>query len=605
MKKCFVLAVLLVAFAAFGLIGVAPALAQIHWASAPPISINILSDGSVEGTANIKQEGNLYTLTADIDISRDETNFFAGIAVQKGNVVIDGAGHRIRAFGYIDRGVDLTERQNVTVKNLYIDGFVHSIYLQDSKSNTILNNTLVAPSSEGYQTGFWVSNSQHNRIEGNSVTGFNEYGMLFQSSSTNNQIIHNTFADNKIDLYLGYCGSNALSGNQLNSASNNLEIGYHSYEDFFQEIDTSNTIRGNPIYYWISQHDKTVPSDAGFVGLGNCTNVTVQNLDISNNSDAIILHSTSNVTITKNQLNNSEGVSLNNCTDATITENAITSNSGSCITLVGSSNVSVTQNLLSGSPRLGLPSKGISLSSSNSCVVRANNITFLDQGISLATSTDNLVADNYLAQNGLGIYIYMGGKNAIFQNTLQENSLWAMQLSSSQTQTNNNLIYCNNFINNTSPETGTEGNLQVSNPWYFGPEINQWDNGTLGNYWSDYHTRYPNASEIGNSGLGDTYFEVNPNNIDHHPLLNPVPLPEVPTSPTSSQPTQTPTPTTEPSLSPTPSPSIPEFPPWALLVVFALAAAGLVVWKQRPRIAEQRRLAKANLLHTCVFAKVW
>ncbi|XES77111.1 MAG: nitrous oxide reductase family maturation protein NosD [Candidatus Bathyarchaeia archaeon] len=582
MIKCPVIVVLLVTFAAFGLIEVAPALAQIHWASTPPISINILSDGSVEGTANIKQEGNLYTLTADIDISRDETNFFAGIAVQKDNVVIDGAGHRIRAYGYIDRGVDLTERKNVTVKNLIIDGFVHSIYLQDSKSNTILNNTLVAPSDEGYQTGFWVSNSQHNRIEGNSVTGFNEYGMLFQSSSTNNQIIHNTFTDNKIDLYLGYCGSNVLTGNQLSSPSNNLEIRYHSYDDFFQEIDTSNTIRGKPIYYWIGMHDRAVPLDAGFVGLGNCTNITVQNLKISGNSEAIILHSTSNVTITKNLLsNNSEGVSLNACTDVTITENAVISNSGSCVTLVGSSNVSVTRNLLSGFTSPDLPSMGLSLSSANNCLVKANNITRLDQGISLATSTDNLVVDNYLAQNGLGIYIYMGGKNIIFQNTLKQNSMWAMQLSSSPAQTNNNLIYCNSFLDNTSVEGGTEGNLQVSNPWYFGPETNRWDNGTVGNYWSDYHTRYPNASEIGNSGIGDTYFEVNPNSIDHHPLLNPVPLPEVPASHTSSQPTQTPTTTTEPSLSPTPSPSIPEFPTWAILGVLLVAAVVLLVRKRR------------------------
>jgi parallel beta-helix repeat protein len=584
MKKFPILAALLVALATFGLFGVAPAAAQqLFGASTIQVGVNILSDGSVEGAENIQRDGNLYTLTGDIEVSRSENNLvFAGIFVQKDNVVIDGAGHSIRAYGYIDKGVDLTERRNVTVKNLNIDGFVHGIYLWESSGNAVLNNTMAAPISDGFQTGFWIHNSQHNLIDGNSITGFNEYGMLFQSSSTNNQISNNTFADNKIDVYLGYSGSNTFTGNQLNSASENLEISYHSYEDFFQEIDTSNTIRGKPIYYWINEHDKAIPLDAGLVGLGNCTNITVQNLNISGNSEAIILHSTSNSIITKNLLNNNVvGVSLDECLNVTLTENEIASSNGECIALRSSNNISVSQNLLSGYNSNGLPSSGISLSSANRCILRGNNLTRLDRGISLATSLDNVVADNYIAHNGLGIYIYMGGQNTIFQNTLKENSLWGMQLSSSPAQTNNNIIYCNNFIHNTSTEGGTQGNLQVSNPWFFGPETNRWDNGTLGNYWSDYHTRYPNASEIGNSGVGDTFFEVNPNNIDHYPLLNPVPLPEVPSSSNSPQPAESPTPSITPPSSPIPSPSIPEFPAWVPLAMFAVATVGLTAWKHK------------------------
>jgi parallel beta-helix repeat protein len=360
----------------------------------------------------------------------------------------------MRAYGYVDKGVDLTERQNVTVKNLIIDGFVHSIYLWESQNNAILNNTLLAPSSEGFQTGFWIHDSCGNLIEGNSITGFNEYGMLFQVSSTYNQISHHTLTDNKIDVYLGYGGSNTFTGNQLNSANNNLQIGYHSYAEFFQEIDTSNTIRNKPIYYWTNMHDRTVPLDAGFVGLGNCTNITVQNLNISGNSEAIILHSTSNSTIKENTLHdNSLALALDACTNVTVNENTLV-NSGTGITLRKSSNISVVQNYLSGNTSHGssVSGIGISLSSTNYSKVVANNLTGLSQGIRLESSTDNLVSDNYIARNGLGIYIYMGGNNIINQNTLQENSMWAMQLSSSQSQPNNNLIYCNNFLDNTSVE---------------------------------------------------------------------------------------------------------------------------------------------------------
>jgi hypothetical protein len=59
-----------------------------------------------------------------------------------------------------------------------------------------------------------------------------------------------------------------------------------------------------------------------------------------------------------------------------------------------------------------------------------------------------------------------------------------------------------------------------------------WDNGSVGNYWGNYTAKYPHASEIGYSGLGDTLYVVtrsayatkvfpNATNIDRHPLMYP------------------------------------------------------------------------------------
>lgn len=35
-----------------------------------------------------------------------------------------------------------------------------------------------------------------------------------------------------------------------------------------------------------------------------------------------------------------------------------------------------------------------------------------------------------------------------------------------------------------------------------------WDNGTYGNFWSNYTTKYPNALEVGNSGIGNTPYTI-------------------------------------------------------------------------------------------------
>ena len=59
---------------------------------------------------------------------------------------------------------------------------------------------------------------------------------------------------------------------------------------------------------------------------------------------------------------------------------------------------------------------------------------------------------------------------------------------------------------------------------------NFWDNGSIGNYWGNYSIKYPNASEIGNTGIGDTPYIIerelwttreypNATNIDHCPLM--------------------------------------------------------------------------------------
>lgn len=96
---------------------------------------------------------------------------------------------------------------------------------------------------------------------------------------------------------------------------------------------------------------------------------------------------------------------------------------------------------------------------------------------------------------------------------------------------------------------------------------NIWDNGypSGGNYWSDYLTKYPNATEIGSSGIGNMPYVMDANNTDQYPFMLSV---ITPTSSPTPKPTATPTPTpspTSPTGSPTSTPS-PTSAPTATLV---------------------------------------
>jgi hypothetical protein len=51
--------------------------------------------------------------------------------------------------------------------------------------------------------------------------------------------------------------------------------------------------------------------------------------------------------------------------------------------------------------------------------------------------------------------------------------------------------------------------------------VNFWDSGypSGGNYWSDYEERYPNATEINDSGIWNTPYVIDANNKDNYPII--------------------------------------------------------------------------------------
>jgi len=84
----------------------------------------------------------------------------------------------------------------------------------------------------------------------------------------------------------------------------------------------------------------------------------------------------------------------------------------------------------------------------------------------------------------------------------------------------NNSLYGNSIIDNA---------LQYYDDWYHQPfnpkalSVNIWDNGTTGNYWSDY-----NGTDNDGDGIGDTPYIIGEDNQDNHPLMNKFIIPEFP-----------------------------------------------------------------------------
>jgi nitrous oxidase accessory protein NosD len=145
--------------------------------------------------------------------------------------------------------------------------------------------------------------------------------------------------------------------------------------------------------------------------------------------------------------------------------------------------------------------------------------------ISIDNSNSTKIIGNNIKNEMLGVMLSKSNQTQIIRNNIIDisNSWGYYSAGVILRDSSNNSIYYNNFINN---DHGAQVDSNLANSW---------DNGRVGNYWSDYPLKYPNATEIGDSGVGNTPYVINASNTDRYPLIK-----QVDTSSTEPIPTPTP-----------------------------------------------------------------
>jgi parallel beta-helix repeat protein len=260
----------------------------------------------------IQRIGNIYTFTE---------NIYASLVVERDNIVVDGAGYLLQGTGSV-RGIDLSYRSNVTIKNMQIGGrFGCGVYLQNSFNNTITENNIA-----DNMDGVFLQLSSNNRISENYLIDNLRGAILLQDSSNNNIISANNMINNGGGISIYSSSDNKLRNNNMNN-DYNFEVYGTELSHFVNDVDISNTINGKRIYYVCDERDKVVsPSifpNLGFLALINCTSMIAQNLNLANNGQGVLLAFTTNSTITKNHItHNSNGIGLYSCSRNIISGNS-------------------------------------------------------------------------------------------------------------------------------------------------------------------------------------------------------------------------------------------------------------------------------------------
>jgi len=189
-------------------------------------TIYIRYDGSVEpSTSLIHRDGDLYTC---ID------NIHGSIVVERDNIVVDGGGYTVQGAGANDsKGIILSGRKNVTIRNFEIRAFWYGICFENSLDSSVSENNITA----SVRYGIWLRESSRNIISENDVRN-NGHGVYMEYSS-NNTLSGNWIADNSYGVYLYRSSNNTLSQN--NVTINNV------YGIWLHESSKSNIISGNSI----------------------------------------------------------------------------------------------------------------------------------------------------------------------------------------------------------------------------------------------------------------------------------------------------------------------------------------------------------------------
>ena len=305
----------------------------------------------------------------------------------------------------------------------------------------------VTGARDGYRAGIQIYNADRCKIFDNNASN-NCYG-IFLYFSSDNTLTNNTFIDD--GLLVAYSYKNTVE---------------------------NNTVNGKPLVY-LDDTSNLIIKNAGQIILMNCTNITVENLNLSNASIGIDLWETNDCTIVNNTASNNVcGINMWHSSNYNTLQSNKVSNNWVGISLSSSSNNTLTNN-----------------------TANSNNY----DGIVMEYSSDNTLQGNTANSNDdFGVHL-LGSSNNTLRGNVASNNWYGICL---QGSSSNNILYHNNLLNNTN---------NTQHAYDYGANANQWDSGSVGNYYSNYNGTDPDGDGIGN----DPYPILGGTSIDRFPLMQP------------------------------------------------------------------------------------
>jgi parallel beta-helix repeat protein len=484
-------------------------------------TIHIKADGSVDPpTAPIQRDRETYTLTQDVVTSAD------GILIERSDIIIDGAGCWLWG-NESGSGLSLHSLNNVTIKNIRIEGFYDGVHL-DLTSRIVLFESRII----GNSVGILIENSDNIALTGNAVT-HNAYELgslppkfagILLLDTTNSQIANNNIADNLNGIYLHGSSNNTIFGNTMTTnqwwgsillersrnntiSSNDIRTGSSGIlliDSSDDNVISKNNVANNTLHgiRLLDSSNNTLSqnimngNEYGFGVEGSILSNFIHSIDTSNVVDGkpiqyllnlnglmidpvthpeigylAIINCTNIVAEGLDLTNKWQGLLLAYTKDSIITDNNVTNSLWCGIQLVSSNNNTISRNSITNTDGAGIKI----FYSSNDNTISENKIAEnRENGIELYTSSDNLIFGNNVTNNDqYGIVQFYSDNNTISRNNIENEKGGGLALASSS----DNTISENDITNNEqgigvwlhgSSNTKLRNNHMSGNRWSFG-----------------------------------------------------------------------------------------------------------------------------------------
>ncbi|MFX1484608.1 MAG: NosD domain-containing protein [Promethearchaeota archaeon] len=533
-------------------------------------TVYIRSNGSIDPlTAPISSTDNVtYTLTSDMNATE--------IVVERDHIILDGADHSVVGPG--DVAVDLSDRTNVTVRDLHVLGFFEGIYLSSASYCRVYRCNISSPGWRGIELygtyhcdirencvvdssfiGIDLSYCDKCTVVGNTIAYSSFIGLTcVEMIEVYNRIYYNNFLENNEQVSPGgfeYVWDNGYpEGGNYWSDYNGIDL----YSGPFQNETGSDGIGDTPYSIGSYQKDRYPRMTPWSPRVQNLNTYAYYNtiqaaINAANEGDTILVR---NGTYYENVIMNKSASLLGE--SAIIQGNSI----GTGIIVVANE-VTIRGFVITGDD-LGI-NYGIHLNGALNCTISGNQILPFNEGVLLSNSSNgndilgnivdhqeegsfaistlnssyNEISGNQggwkgirLSQASHNIVFkqYIGGSlslyltssfNNIISDSIMDSPHSIMLLGSPNNTICGNDIHGEVLLNNASNNRFYHNNME---PFYTiqnetPNSTNIWDNGCEGNYWSDYVDRYPNAS-WNLYGIWNTSYVINGSDMDRYPLRN-------------------------------------------------------------------------------------
>jgi parallel beta-helix repeat protein len=301
--------------------------------------------------------------------------FHLQLNVAKSEIVVPDAFSSIQeAINHARPGDVIYVKAGIYLENIVIENNNLKI-LGENKYTTIIEgpgtgSVVYLKANNTLFNGFTIKNSGYN---------FTDSG-IYIDHSINSQISDNNIIENNLGLYL-YASSNiVLRNNSMITNLYNFGVYGDNLQEYIHDIDTTNTVDGKPLIYWVNQTNRKAPVNSGYVAIVNSTNISLQDLTLSRNWPSVLFaYSTNsdirNITATRNM----DCIWILNCSACSVTNSTISDNNWG----------------------------GIAFVDSSACSAYGNNINNnAEYGVLLSGSSDNLFYHNNFINNTSEVWLF-------------------------------------------------------------------------------------------------------------------------------------------------------------------------------------------------------